>query len=156
MGHEASAYYAMLLDASDQCKFASKLPRERDLGLKFSDGDWVKILRNGKKMSREFRTRLIQFKIINRIYWTPSRLFRVGLTESPDCWRCQDRGGTLLHMLWGCPKIQDFWSAIHEKLERVTGLSIPFIPTLYLGRPCHIKECCSSIGRMDTNCYHVR
>ncbi len=29
----------------------------------------VRILRNGKKMSREPRTILIQFKIVDRIYW---------------------------------------------------------------------------------------
>ena len=43
MGHEASAYYTMLLDASDQGTFASKLPWEKDLGLTFSDGDWANI-----------------------------------------------------------------------------------------------------------------
>ena len=141
MGHEASAYYTMLLDASDQGTFASKLPWEKDLGLTFSDGAWAKILRNGKKMSRELRTRLIQFKIVNRVYWTPSRLFRVGLTEGPECWKCQDSDGTLIHMLWACPKIQDYWTAIHERLERVAGLRIPFSPSLFiLGDPATLKN----------------
>ena len=87
-------------------------------------------------MSRELRTRLIQFKIINRIYWTPSRLFRVGLSESPKCWKCQDMDGSLVHMLWGCPNVQSYWSSIKDKLKGIIGFDIPFCPRLFiLGDP---------------------
>ena len=85
LGHEASAYYTMFLEASASGIVVSKTPWERDIGVSLSDEEWDEILGNGKKLSRELRTRLIQFKIINRIYWTPSRLFRVGLSESPKC-----------------------------------------------------------------------
>lgn len=57
-----------------------KLAWERDLNILLteseSDGEWNAILYNMKKMSRELRTRLIQFKILNRIYWTPVKLHR--------------------------------------------------------------------------------
>ena len=141
MGHEASAYYSLLREASDQNGLTSKLPWERDLEITISDDNWIKILRNGKKMSRELRTRLIQFKIINRVYWTPARLFRLGLVDGPECWKCQERDGTLVHMLWGCSKIQDFWSSIHGRLERITGLKIQFSPRLFiLGDPSVLKK----------------
>ena len=92
-------------------------------------------------MSRELRTRLIQFKIVNRVYWTPSRLYRVTLTESSECWKCRDTDGTLVHMLWGCPKVQEYWTAIHGRLERVTGLQIPFSPSLFiLGDPATLRN----------------
>ena len=92
-------------------------------------------------MSRELRTRQIQFKIVNRVYWTPSRLFRVGLTESPECWRCQSRDGTLVHMLWSCPKVQEYWNDIHDRLQKITGLVIPFNPLLFiLGDPATLED----------------
>ena len=141
LGHEASAYYAMLLEVSDKSMIVSKIPWERDLEVTISDGDWVRILRNCKKMSRELRTRLIQFKIVNRIYWTPSRLFRVGLSDSPKCWRCQDGDGTLVHMLWSCPKVQDYWKDINNRMQTITGLDIPFNPSLFiLGDPATLRE----------------
>ena len=44
-------------------------------------------------------------------------------------------------MLWGCPKIQDYWSVIHGRLERITGLKIPFSPRLFiLGDPSMLKN----------------
>lgn len=55
-------------------------------------------------MSRELRTRLIQFKIINRVYWTPSRLNKVGLLDSLECCRCHDKDSTQTHKLWSCPR----------------------------------------------------
>lgn len=82
-------------------------------------------------MSRELRTRLIQFKIINRVYWMPSRLHKVVLVDSSECWGCHDKEGTLVHMLWSCPKIQEFWSAIHVIVEEMFGLVIPFSPGLF-------------------------
>ena len=61
--------------------------------------------------------------------------------EGPECWKCQEQDGTLVHMLWGCPKIQDFWSVIHGRLERITGLKIPFSPRLFiLGDPSMLKK----------------
>ena len=41
--------------------------------------DWVSICGKSWIMSRDLRVRLIQFKILNRFYWTQSRLFRLGL-----------------------------------------------------------------------------
>ena len=109
---------------------ASTLKKSWEVDLKqtFTDMEWKIILRNSKRMSRELRTRLVQFKIINRVYWTPSRLYR----DSPTCWRCEDDHGTLLNFLWECPKIQTFWGAIHENMRQITGQDIPYTPSLYV------------------------
>ena len=136
LGHEASAYYTMFLEVSASGTVVSKAPWERDLGVSISDEEWDGILGNGRKLSRELRTRLIQFKIINRIYWTPSRLFRIGLNENSNCWKCQDVDGSLFHMLWGCTNVQRYWSSIKDKLKSIIDFDIPFCPRLFiLGDP---------------------
>uniref|UniRef100_A0A8C9YAL9 VIT domain-containing protein n=1 Tax=Sander lucioperca TaxID=283035 RepID=A0A8C9YAL9_SANLU len=44
--------------------------------------------------------RLIQFQIMHRFYWTPSRLFKLGLKDTPNGWKCKTEDGLLLHVLW--------------------------------------------------------
>ena len=141
-GHEASQYYSFLLEYSN-IKTASALRRtwEVDLGTSYTEGEWDRLLRNCRKMSRELRTRLIQFKILNRVYWTPSRLFKVKLRDCSTCWKCQEEEGTLMHMLWDCPLIRDYWGGIRDHIEHVLGYEIPFSPRLYiLGDPSVLDD----------------
>ena len=141
MGHEASAYYSMLLNNSDCNSSSLKLTWEADFNMSFTDEEWSLILRNMKKMSRELKTRLIQFKILHRVYWTPSRLHRVGLRDDAGCWRCNDEEGTLVHMLWGCPAVQEFWRNVRDYIQTILTVDIPFAPTLYvLGHPAALEE----------------
>lgn len=105
-GHEALAYYSMLLLNSEDALPALRLTWEADLNIAFSEENWSLILKNSKKMLRELETRLIQFKTLHRVYWTPPRLHRAGLRDDAGCWRCTVNNGTLVHMLWGCPKVQ--------------------------------------------------
>ena len=121
---------------------------ERDLNLTFSDEDWNRICRNIKVVSRDARVRLIQFKIMHRFYWTPSRLFRLGLSSTSHCWRCKSEEGTLIHALWSCHKVQQFWTNVYDNLCEITEMQIPFIPRLFVlsdhsvltGQDKHVKS----------------
>lgn len=121
---------------------------ERDLNLTFSDEDWNGICKNIKGVSRDARVRLIQFKIMHRFYWTPTRLFRLGLLSTSDCWRCKSEEGTLIHVLWLCHKVQQFWTNIYDNLCEITEMQIPFSPRLFVlsdhsvltGQDKHIKS----------------
>lgn len=64
-GHEAAAYYSMLLLNSEEDFSALRLTWEADLNIDFSEENWSLILKNSKKMSRELKTGLIQFKILH-------------------------------------------------------------------------------------------
>lgn len=105
---------------------------EGDLNLTFSDEDWNGICKNIKAVSRDARVRLIQFKIMHRFYWTPSKLFRLGLLSTSECWRCRSEEGTLIHVLWSCQKVQHFWTNIYDKICEITGMHIPFSPRLFV------------------------
>lgn len=112
LGHEASHYYSMLLRCSDKSASALRVVWESDLATAFTEEEWKLLLRNFKKMSRDLKTRLIQFK--------------VHLRYSPLCWRCQGGEGTLMHMLWDCPRIQEFWLRISAQIEHIQRHNISF------------------------------
>lgn len=140
-GHEASRYYSSVLHNVGGQNNGLKQLWEADLGYHFTEEEWSAILKNVKKMSRELRTRLVQFKIVNRVYWTPTRLYKAKLKDDPSCWRCGETYGTLIHLVWSCPKAQDFWAGIHENIKLVVGQDIPFLPSLYvLGDPSSLTN----------------
>lgn len=99
-GHEVSVYYKWVLDKVG-CSFHFGLKKvwSKDLNCTFIDWDWIQICQNCKVMSRNLAVRLIQFKILNCFYWTLSKLFRLGLKDSAECWRCEREDGDLMHAL---------------------------------------------------------
>lgn len=79
---------------------------------------------------RDARSKLIQFKIFNRLYWTPVRINRLGLSQSNLCWRCKTHKGDLLHMFLYCPSINAYWQRGIEKITNSLGTNIILAPTL--------------------------
>lgn len=148
LGHEASSYYSMFVSkVGNRITSALKVIWERDLGVAFEEEEWDIISGISKQVSRDIRTRLIQFKIFHRVYWTPSRLFRLGLKENPDCWKCHVGEGNLVHALWSCPKILDFWSNVHDYIIEITGTEYEFCPGLYvLGNPSRLSHIASPLA----------
>ena len=142
-GHEASFYYSELFMESMKVTNALKIVWERDLNLDIEEEEWDEICKNTTKMSKDTRIKLIQFKIHNRFYWTPSRLQRLGLKETAECWKCKDPSsvGTLVHALWECPAIERFWKQIHNCILEMTTVDFPFCPRLYiLGDPKQVAH----------------
>lgn len=48
------------------------------------------------------------------------------------CWRCSAKEGSLLHIWWECPLIQNFWKEIHRLRVQITTFKIEFSPTQLL------------------------
>ncbi len=70
----------------------------KDLGINIHDNDWLDILSIlsyvGKNI-REARGKLIHYKIVHRYYYTPPRLYRMGIAGNSLCWKCKKRRGHL-------------------------------------------------------------
>ena len=76
--------------------------------------------------------RQIQFNIFHRTYYTPYRLHKIDSNISSRCQRCKVTDGDLLHMLWSCPIIEDFWKRAIELTSRVIGIQIEQDPKLWI------------------------
>ena len=74
----------------------------------------------------------MQFKILNHFYWTPSRLFRLGLKDSELCWKCGVTEGSLIHAFWPCPMITQYQIQIHCYIANVVKCNFDFCPKLYI------------------------
>ena len=70
------------------------------------------------------QTCLINYKILNRTYWTPCKKARLGLGNSDLCWRCDASRGTFVHMLYSCPRIDLLWSKIISLINTVMSSTL--------------------------------
>ena len=149
-GHKAAVYYSMMIQTLGNGSISAlQKTWDRDLTLTFSDEDWNRICKKVTVVSTDARVRLIQFKIIHRFDWTPSRLFRLGLLPSSNCWQCKSEEGYLVNVLWSCDKVQHYWTNIHDNLCEITRIQMPFSPRLFIlgdhsvltGQDKPIKKC---------------
>ena len=79
---------------------------------------------------RDARSKLIQFKIFNRLYWTPVKMQRTGLSDSTLCWKCKSDNGNLVHMLFTCSTLQPYWKKVIEEINTILDTNLQLTPTL--------------------------
>lgn len=103
--HLAGQIY--LIDGFNGSTLGLKAVWERDLKIAFVDDEWNKV---------------IQFKILNRLYWMPVRMKRAGLSNSNICWQCYVEQGDVVHMFFNCPSLAIYWLRIMETISNSLGI----------------------------------
>ena len=97
---------------------------EADLGGNFPEAIWQKILQRIYSSSICLRHTVVQFKIVHRLHWTKDRLSKIKRDIDPTYDRCKQAPVTLLHMLWSCPKLYNFWQSIFKTFSRICGKTV--------------------------------
>lgn len=69
--------------------------------------------------------RFIQLKIIHRWHRTPQQLYKWNLIPVDSCWRCNGSGASILHILWSCPALKDWWNNIYQIIFEVLHKKFP-------------------------------
>lgn len=92
---------------------------ETDLGISITGNTWDKSLQSIHKISINSRHRLIQFKIIHRLYYSNVKLHKIFPDVSPSCVKCGFQEATLAHNILHCNKIMQFWSGVFATLSRI-------------------------------------
>ena len=121
---KTSCFYNLLKGSQLPSYKGFKRCWERDIGEEVSGETWAQINESWFKVSREMQTRLISYKILNRTYWTPYKMARLGLRNSDLCWRCDASWSTFVHMLYSCPRIDLLWSKISSFIKTVMSSTL--------------------------------
>lgn len=74
----------------------------------------------------------MQQKILLRWYLTPHRIAKIFPGASPDCWKDCGNTGTLIHILWFCPKLRGLWSQVERLMMDITGTKQSLSPGMAL------------------------
>lgn len=103
-----------------------------DLGLDISDDQWQYCCRQTALISASCRFRIIHYKYLQQLYYTPAKKFRFRLSDNDCCERCRRPGADFLHLAWGCPRIQEFWEQVIAALGHMTGITLGADPLVAL------------------------
>ena len=88
------------------------------MDIEISDGDWEDCIANIHHSSINVRHSLIQFKIVHRLHYSPTKLHKIFKDSSPMCGKCSTEEGTLSHQFLLCHKLQNFWCEIFDFLSK--------------------------------------
>uniref|UniRef100_A0A3B4EPY9 Uncharacterized protein n=1 Tax=Pundamilia nyererei TaxID=303518 RepID=A0A3B4EPY9_9CICH len=102
----------------------------QDLALDISLVEWDSCLNNVNTMYKEIGSRFIQIKIIHRWHRTPQQLYKWNLGPTDDYWRCDGQNASILHILWGCSELRDWWENIMEVIFSVWKRRLGISPKL--------------------------
>lgn len=108
----------------------------RELEGALTHGEWEGICYRSSHTFRNAAGKETATKIATYWYLTPMRLHKFHPNRSPTCWRGCDQDGTLLHLLWGCPELSNYWTKILDNVDDLFDTQIPRHPVyVILGLP---------------------
>lgn len=62
---------------------------------------------------------LIQFKVVHWIHLSKAKLSKTYSDISPTCDKYKSADGTLIHIYWLCPSLEQFWKLVFDTLSQV-------------------------------------
>lgn len=130
--HRASVFYKEIMELQKVNTKNLRLIWQRDLECEISKEKWNNIVSKVGWATRDIRSKFTHYKIIHRYYYTPVKLFRMGLVEDKRCWKCKGEIGTFLHAFWECPVVLPFWKEVLRKLGDWLGHKLPESPLFCL------------------------
>lgn len=93
-------------------------------GLELDDEDWRDAVSSPRTVAIPANLRLVQLKILHRIYVPGTRLTHMGMSGGNECRRRCGDIATFFHILWKCGKIQTYWQEIHRTMREVLEIDI--------------------------------
>ena len=81
--------------------------------------DWNSIYSLSFKVSLETKIREFQYKVLNNIVFTNEKLFKIKMTDSPQCTFCKNEIESLEHLFYSCEITRSFWEAPRSYLWNV-------------------------------------
>lgn len=111
-----SKFYVIIQNVNNTSSIPFKEAWGRELNEEISDEMWENSIKNIHDSSINARHTLIQFKVVHRLHYSPSRLQKVFPGVSFQCIKCHSEEGTLSHLFLLCHKLQSFWASLFEFL----------------------------------------
>ena len=79
--------------------------------------NWRKVYSLSFRTTLDYKLGEFQYKILNNIVFTNDKLFRFGLSQSPNCTFCNEEPESLEHFLSCCKVSSEFWKEVLSWLK---------------------------------------
>ena len=127
--HNAATIYKNIMELQSTKNENLRLIWQRDLGCEISEEKWADMVSKVGWATRDIRSKFIHYKILHRFYYTPVKLFRMGLVEDKKCWKCKGENGIFF---FTCFLRMSFGSTPLERgageIGRMVGITITRMP----------------------------
>lgn len=74
--------------------------------------EWAKTCKSINLITLSTKLRLFQYKILQRCLVTNINLYYYKIRGNKLCTFCGKESETIVHLLWSCPKVRQFWSIV--------------------------------------------
>ena len=104
---------------SFMCKKQIPPTAQQKISDKYSDTiiNWKKVYSLPFRTTLDSKLREFQYKVLNNIVFTNDKLFRFGLSQSPNCTFCNEEPESLEHLLSCCKMSSEFWKEVLSWLK---------------------------------------
>lgn len=103
-----------------------------DLHQSFSKEQWLPAFRIANTAFQCVTHQEAILKTNLRWYYTPTRLHRMFSSVPPEYWRRCGERGSLLHILWSCPKLSQLCINVQNLIAEIISTSPAITPVLDL------------------------
>lgn len=121
--------YNLLISSENSDTLLEKIYNKytEDLGAEVKE-KWKECLSLTYKLTTNENVRLIQFRVMTRVYYTRDKICKFDNTASDKCLKCNRYSDSLMHALWHCKGIKKIWKSIESWLCKYTNKTIVFSP----------------------------
>lgn len=89
-----------------------------------TDNQWQTACSLAHKCSISTKLQETAYKLLTHWYITPYKLNKWSPEASDRCWRCEKEPGTLIHIWWQCPALENFWTEVRDIIRQITETQI--------------------------------
>lgn len=89
-----------------------------------------------EQISASNKLRIIHYKFLHRLYYTPVKMHKHKLKDTDRCARCNAPQVDFLHLAWECPKVYIYWEQVFTALDQMTMLTLARTPW----SPCSVTQ----------------
>lgn len=123
-------FYNIFQQKTTFIKSTPHLQWETDLQQTFSPLQWQRACKVTQRATRCSTLWEITVKITLRWYITPAKISKFNPNSNDRCWRKCGLRGDILHVLWYCPNILQYWLEIFNIISDITQTKTPPNPAL--------------------------
>ena len=106
----ASKIYWLAIEMKEKRHYDhGKVTWQSELKIEFSQEKWQDVREYGFKIAMAPKLKLFQYKLLSRKLATNVIQNRWDATVSPKCSFCSEENETIVHIIWSCKIIQQFW-----------------------------------------------
>ncbi|CAH2276107.1 Hypothetical predicted protein, partial [Pelobates cultripes] len=127
-----SLCYRTLSDIHGHSKLTYMKQWETSLGITPTLMEWEQAITYTKKSSKCVILWEAYFKMLMRWYLVPSRIHKIYPNSPSICWRCNSSLGSIEHIFWHCPNLQNFWKDVQTTIRAICKITFPLSPEIYL------------------------